>query len=178
MKTQAWGWLATAVLAAGVNSNYHNGGLQWIHDAAERVQHNSNAVLALATGRADRFLAEAQLASAKSSPSCPVTAALAAVRRSISPVHTDDQRFDAMTAREELALARLEANRARIEAQVEAQLVRVNMANFTPMVVRAPRIACPRVNVSVRRIPAIRMPMVRIAAPPAIHVDCSGAGPV
>lgn len=173
MKTQAWGWLATAVLAAGLNSNYHNGGLQWLHDAADRMQHNTSAVLALATGRADRFLAEAQLASAQNSPSCPVGAALAAVRRSIAPVRNQQERIEVMTAREEAALARFEADRARMEAQ----LVRVNVANFTPMVVRAQRIACPRVQVNVPHIPAMRMPVVRIPAP-AIHVDCSGAGPV
>src|SRR5215472_13364761 len=61
MKTQAWGWLAAAVLAAGLNSSYHNGGLQCAHEIISSVQHNTNAVLALAAGRADRFLAEAQM---------------------------------------------------------------------------------------------------------------------
>ena len=173
MKTQSWGWLATAVLAAGLNSSYHNGGLQWVHDAADQVQHNTTAVLALATGRADRFLAEAQLASAKSSPSCPVRAALAAVRRSIAPVHTEQERFEALTAREEGALARLEANRARMEVRF-AQL---NMANFNPVMVRAPKVVCPRVHVSIPRMPAMKIPVVRIPTP-AVHVECSGAGPV
>jgi len=172
MKTRAWGWLATAVLAAGLNSSYQNGGLQWIHEAADRVQHNTNAALALATGRADQFLAEAQFASAQSSPSCPIGTVLAAVQKSISPVRTHEDRFEAMTAREERALARLEANRARFEAQ----LVRAKMANFVPEV--APRIACSRVHVSVPRIPVIKMPAVRIPAAPAIHVECSGTGPV
>jgi hypothetical protein len=174
MKTQAWGWLATAVLAAGLNSSYHNGGLQWVHDAVDQAQHNTTAVLALATGRADRFLAEAQLASAKSSPECPVGAALAAVRRSIAPAHTDAERFESMTAREGAVLARLQANRARFETQ----FVRLNMANFNPVVVRSPRIVCPRVHVSVPRIPAIKMPVMRIPAAPGVHVECSGAGPV
>jgi hypothetical protein len=174
MKTQAWGWLATAVLAAGLNSSYHNGGLEWLHDATDRVQHNTSAVLALATGRADRFLAEAQLASAQSSSSCPVSAALAAVRRSIAPVRAEQERFEAMTSRREEALARLEAK----HADFQYQFVRLNMANFTPMVVHAPRIACPRVQVSVPRIPAVKMPVVRIPAAPAVHVDCSGTGPV
>ena len=173
MKTQAWGWLATAVLAAGLNSNYHNGGLQWIHDAADRVQHNTNAVLALATGRADRFLAEAQLASAQSSPSCPVGAALAAMRHSIAPVRNQQERFEMMTAREEAVLARLEANRARMEAR----FVRVKMANFNPVMMHAPRVVCPRVRVSVPQIPAMKMPAVKIPAPD-IHIEYLGAGPV
>ena len=169
MKTQAWGWLATAVLAAGLNSSYHNGGLDWAHRVADRVQHNTSAVLAWATGNADRFLAEAQLASAENSHSCPFSAALAAVRRSIAPVHSEQERFEAMTAHEEAALARLEANRARMEAQ----MVRLNMANFNPVFVRAPRVICPRVRVSIPRMPVVRMP-----GTPMVHMEYSGAGPV
>ena len=169
MKTQAWGWLATAVLAAGLNSSFHNGGLEWAHRVADQVQHNTSAVLALATGNADRFLAEAQLANAQNSHSCPFSAALAAVRRSIAPVHSEEERFEAMTAREEAALARLEAHRTR----VEAQMVRLNMANFNPVIVRAPRVVCPRVRVSIPRMPVVRMP-----ATPMVHVEYSGPGPV
>lgn len=169
MKTQAWGWLATAVLAAGLNSSYHNGGMDWAHRVADRVQHNANAVLALATGNADRFLAEAQLASAQNSHSCPFSAALAAVRRSIAPVHSEQERFEAMSARQEAAMARLEARRARMEAQ----MARLNMANFNPVMVRAPRVICPRVRVSLPRMPVMRMPVT-----PVVHVEYSGPGPV
>ena len=169
MKTQAWGWLTIAVLAAGLNSSYHNGGLDWAHQVAERVQHNTSAVLALATGNADRFLAEAQLASVRSSTSCPMRAALAAVRRSIVPMQSEQERFDAMTAREEAALARLEAHRARMEVR----MARMNMANFNPVIVRVPRVVCPRVRVSVPR-----MPMVTLPPTPVVHVDYLGAGPV
>jgi hypothetical protein len=169
MKTQAWGWLATAVLAAGLNSSYHNGGLDWAHQIADRVQHNGNAVLALATGNADRFLAEAQLASAQNSHSCPFSAALGAVRRSMAPIQSEQEHFDAMTARQEAALARLEANRARMEAQ----MARLNVANFNPVVVRVPRVVCPRVRVTIPRMPMIKMPTT-----PVVHVEYSGAGPV
>ncbi len=48
--TQAWGWLVAAVLAAGLNASYHNGGLQWAHEVAERLDHGSTAALALASG--------------------------------------------------------------------------------------------------------------------------------
>ena len=169
MKTQAWGWLAIAVLAAGLNSSYHNGGLEWAHRAADNVQHNTNAVLALATGNADRFLAEAQLASAQNSHSCPFSSALAAVRRSIAPPHSEQDRFEAMTAREEAALARMEANRARMDAR----MARLNMANFNPMAVRVPRVVCPRVRVSIPRMPMMKMPSA-----PMVHVAYSGPGPV
>jgi len=169
MKTQAWGWLTIAVLAAGLNSSYHNGGLEWAHRVADRVQHNTSAVLALATGNADRFLAEAQLASAQNSHSCPFGAALAAARRSIAPMHSEEERFEAMTAREEAALARVEARRVRMEAQI----ARLNMANFNPVAVHVPRVVCPRVRVSLPRMPMMKMPST-----PVVHVEYSGAGPV
>src|SRR5215469_4932977 len=169
MKTQAWGWLATAVLAAGLNSSYHSGGLEWAHRVADGVQHNTRAVLALATGNAERFVAEAEWASAQNSHSCPFSAALAAVQRSIAPVDSEQERFEARTARQEAALARLEANRVRMEAR----MARLNMANFHPMVVRVPRVVCPRLRVSVPRIPVVRMP-----ATPVVHVEYPGAGPV
>jgi len=174
MKTQAWGWLATAVVAAGLNSSYHNGGMQWAHEVADRLQHNTGAVLALATGNADRFLAEAQLASEHNSPSCPMSAALAAVRRSIAPVHVEQDRFEAMTARQETQLARLEANRARMEVQ----FARLNMANFNPVVVRTPKVVCPRIRVNMSRMPEIKIPAIHIPDAPAVHVDCAGTGPV
>ena len=169
MKTQAWGWLATAVLAAGLNSSYHNGGLEWAHRIADHAQHNSSAVFALATGNMDRFLAEAQLASAQNSHSCPFSAALAAVRHSIAPMHSEQDRFEAMTAREEAAMARMEARRVRMEAQ----MARLNMANFNPVAVRVPRVVCPRVRVSIPRMPVVRMP-----ATPTLHIEYSGPGPV
>ncbi len=169
MKTQAWGWLAPAVLAAGLNSSYHDGGLEWAHQVAERVGHNTNAVLALATGRADRFMAEAQIISAHQPTSCPLGAALAEVRRSIAPAHAEIDRFEAMSAREEAQLARFGANRVRMESQ----LARVRMANFNPVVVRMPRVVCPRVHVSVPRMPAMKMPVA-----PVVHLESEGAGPV
>lgn len=169
MKTQAWGWLATAVLAAGLNSSYHNGGMEWAHQIADRVQHNTSAVLALATGNADRFLAEAQMVGVQNSHTCPLSAALAAVRRSIAPIQSQQERFDAMTAREEAAMARMEANRARLEAR----MARLNMANFNPVVVRAPRVVCPRIRVSVPRMPVVRMPSM-----PVVRVEYSAPGPV
>ncbi len=172
MKTQAWGWLATAVLAAGLNSSYHSGGMEWAHRIADRVGHNSNAVLALATGNADKFLAEAQIISAHQSPSCPFSAALAEVRRSIAPSHSDFEQFEAMsvqmTAQQETQLARIEARRARMEAQ----LARLNVANFNPMVVHVPNV-CPRVRVNIPRIPVMKMPVT-----PVVRVDYTVPGPV
>lgn len=62
---QAWGWLAVGVLAAGLNAAYHDGDFAWAHRIADRAQHVSGAVVALASGHADRFLAEAETLSAR-----------------------------------------------------------------------------------------------------------------
>jgi len=74
-----------------------------------------------------------------------------------------------MTAREEAALARVEARRVRMEAQI----ARLNMANFNPVAVHVPRVVCPRVRVSLPRMPMMKMPST-----PVVHVEYSGAGPV
>ena len=175
MKTQAWGWLAAAVLAAGLNSSYHQGGMQWAHEIVDRVGHNSGAVLALATGRADQFLAEARMLNVERHESqCPLTAAMAQVQSSVDQPQFEFDGFQAMSDREQAQLARIEANRARIEAQVQARLARVRFveANFNPVVVKVPKIACPRVRVNIPRMPRIRVPA------PAVHVEFSGPGPV
>ena len=122
MKTQAWGWLAAAVLAAGLNSSYHEGGMQWAHEIVDRVGHNTGAVLALATGRADQFMAEARMLNVERHESqCPLAAALAQVQNSVDQSQAAFDGFQAMSDREQAQLARLEANRARIEA-LKAQL--------------------------------------------------------
>jgi hypothetical protein len=175
MKTQAWGWLAAAVLAAGLNSSYHDGGLQWAHQIVDRVGHNTGAVLALATGRADQFMAEARMLNVERHESqCPLTAAMAQVQSSVDQSQFEFDGFQAMSDREQAQLARLEANRARIEAHVQAKLARVRFveANFNPVVVKVPEITCPRVRVSIPRIPRIKVPA------PAVHVEYSGPGPV
>jgi len=173
MKTQAWGWLAAAVLAAGLNSSYHEGGMQWAHEIVDRVGHNTGAVLALATGRADQFLAEARMLNVgREETQCPLASAMAQVQSSFDQPNSEIDRFEAMSAREQAQLARLEANRARIEAQVQAKLARVRFADFTPVVVQVPKITCPRVRVNIPRMPRIKVPA------PAVHVEYSGPGPV
>jgi hypothetical protein len=175
MKTQAWGWLAAAVLAAGLNSSYHEGGMQWAHQIVDRVGHNTGAVLALATGRADQFMAEARMLNVERHESqCPLAAAMAQVQSSIDQSRSEFDGFQVMSDREQAQLDRLEANRARIEAQVQAKLVRVRFveANFNPVVVKVPEITCPRVRVNIPRIPRIKVPAR------AVHVEYSGPGPV
>lgn len=175
MKTQAWGWLAAAVLAAGLNSSYHEGGMQWAHEIVDRVGHNTGAVLALATGRADQFMTEARMLNVERHNSqCPLAAAMAQVQSSFDQPNAEIDRIEALSAREQAHLARLEANRARMEAQIQARLARVHFVdtNFNPVVVQVPEITCPRVRVNIPRIPRIKVPA------PTVHVEYPGPGPV
>jgi len=176
MKTQAWGWLVAAVLAAGLNASYHDGGLEWAHRIAGSVEHSSNAVLALATGHADRFLAEAQILGARQeTASCPFSTALARVQTRIARSRMGADRFndnfEVMSAREEAEMAKIETDRARIEAEVAN--LRIPAADFAPAVVSLRKVACPRVRFTMPAMPQIKMPVA-----PVIHVDVPSAGPV
>ena len=175
MKTEAWGWLAAAVVAAGLNASYHDGGLRWAHQVVSEAKHNTSAVLALATGRADQFLVEAKLAAAPAqTPQCPLSAALAEAQTVVvAPAFRDFEveRVQMMSARQRARLARLEAERIRMEARL-AQL-RIPAAAFNPVVVQAPSFSrCPRLRVSVPRIPSVRVP-----ATPVVHIE-NGFGSV
>src|SRR5258707_12527920 len=79
-QTQAWGWLAAGVLALGLNGIYQDGGAAWVHRNVDRVMaqiaSESGAVLALATGRADWFMAKANLEAARTkTASCRIASA-------------------------------------------------------------------------------------------------------
>ncbi len=169
MKTQAWGWLTVAVLAAGLNASYHDGGLAWAHRIAFQVEHNASAVLALSTGHADRFLTEARLLQQPEVTSnCRLSTALARVE---SRVARSDAEFDRWVAVSDRQEAQIEASRGRMEARLAH--MRIPAAAFSPVVVRMPRVACPRSLVNFPEIPRITMPMV-----PVVHIDAPGAGPV
>ncbi len=184
MKTQAWGWLIAGVLAAGLNASYHDGGLQWAHELAARVEHGSAAVAALASGNAERFLAEAQLVAAKNeTASCRLSTALARAqarlaRRENRFSHFDNfTAFNNMSAQQDAQLAWFDANRARIEAQIQAQVdgqtarIRIPAVNFRPVVVRVPEAsACPRIHLNNIRVNVPRIPAVHVSVP-QIDVD-------
>lgn len=173
MKTQAWGWLAAAVLAAGLNATYHDGGMQWAHRIAGRVTHNTSAVLALATGRADQFFAEAQIISAheETAPSCQWATALARAQRQIATSQARFDQFEAMSDRQPAQLVRFENNRARVEVQLAA--MQMPVMSYAPVVVRVPKVTCPRVRVNIPRPPHVSIPSL-----PQIHIEAPGAGPV
>lgn len=178
MKTQAWGWLMAGVLAAGLNASYHDGGLQWAHEIADRVEYNSAAVLALASGNADQFLTEARLLAARNeTSSCRLATALARVQTRFARTQTDFARFETMSARQEAALARIEANRARVHAQIDRKIdvYQIPAKAFDPVVfsrvaVRAPcllRVSVPQVDVPEVNVPAISIPRIKV---PRINV--------
>jgi hypothetical protein len=178
--TQAWGWLTAGVLAAGLNASYHNGGLQWAHQAAYRLSSNSQAVLALAAGRADQFLSEARFMTRRNeTASCPLAATMARVQSRVIQSKLDRSqatfdRIEAMSARQQ---ARWEANQARMEARIAAQTARFRMvtADFAPRALPAipAPVVCPRIRVNVPRLPRIEIPAV-----PDIHIEMAGSGPV
>jgi hypothetical protein len=205
MKTQAWGWLGAAVLAAGLNSSYHNGGLQWVHEISDRVQHNTNAVLALATGRADQFLAEARMlklerdvdsadvdrvsAAETQAPQCPFSSAWAHAQNSFDKSQAEFDHFQALSDREQAKLARLEATRARIEAHVQARLARVHLADNGFRFSDGDFSFADNVNPVVVQVPRIHCPRVRVATPhvrvrtprieaPVVQFDDGSDGPI
>ncbi len=184
---QGWGWLVAGVLAAGLNASYHDGGLQWAHQAVEQiagqVEYRSQAVLALASGDADRFLQASRMLTARNeAASCPLPTPMARVQNrvalsqsALNGVRLNQARLNLVSAREEAQLDRWEANRDRMQARVEARVngevarIRMPAVAFSPVSVRMP--ACPRIRVEVPRAP-----MVRIQAP-VIEVE-SGSGPL
>jgi hypothetical protein len=184
MKTQAWGWLVAGVLAAGLNASYHDGGLEWAHQAADQVKHGSAAVLALATGRTDRFLTEARLAAVRNkneNVSCPLSTAIARVQNRIERSQVRVAQLESMSDLDEAQVDRWDAERDRIEAQVQAQVdarmshIRIPAVSVNPVVFKSVMStpACPRVHVSVPRVPMMRMPVA-----PEVRIETSSPGPI
>jgi len=173
--TQTWGWLAAGVLAAGLNAAYHDGGLEWVHRSADRLEHGSETIVALVKGSADRFLAEVRLAGHDEAAFSSVDAAVAQVQAKLADGEEGIARVDAMSARQQAQLARLQAVRARIEARIAARSARCRLA---PAIAPAAFVrvavppACPRVRVGIPQVPRIRVPS------PVIHLENAGSGPV
>jgi len=170
---QGWYWLAAGVLALGLNGVYHDGGAEW----AQRLVNRSAAVVALASGNSERFLASAR----EQTVLCRVATEMARFRTKMA--QTGFTHFDAMTAQQEAGLARLEANRAQLEAgraRMEAQVARWDFASasfgpefgaaFGPKRIKLP-VLCPRVRVNIPRT------FVPVPAP-TVRVETSSAGPI
>jgi len=178
--TQGWYWLAAGVMALGLNGVYHDGGAEWTH----RLVNRSAAVVALASGHAERFLTSAQLFSVQEQMlACRAATAMARFQTKMAQTQTGFAHFDAMTAQQEAGLARLEANRAQLEAgraRMEAQVARLDFASaslspefgaaFVPKRIKLPAM-CPRVRVNIPRT------FVRVPAP-TVRVETLSAGPI
>jgi light-regulated signal transduction histidine kinase (bacteriophytochrome) len=183
--TQAWGWLTAGVLAAGLNASYHNGGLQWAHQAADRLEGNSQAVLALASGQARQVLSETGFVTRRNeTASCPLSASMARVQSSViqsklvqSKLDRSQATFDRIEAMSARQQARWEANQVRMETRIAAHTAHIRMmtADFAPGTLRAipAPVVCPRIRISVPRLPRIEIPAV-----PDIHIEMAGSGPV
>ncbi|HME35899.1 MAG TPA: hypothetical protein VKF84_11720 [Candidatus Sulfotelmatobacter sp.] len=176
--TQAYAWLVAGVLAAGLNASYHDGGLPWAHEIAGEVEHNSAAVLDVASGHADQLLTQMRVVTGRQeAASCPLSTALARVQTRLaqselakSPAGFD--RLEAMADREQARVERMEARRARIE--VQSARIRIPATVFAPMAFSTPSVSeCPRIRLDVPRLPTIQVPEV-----PVIHVETASAGPV
>jgi hypothetical protein len=191
---QAWGWLVAAVVAAGLNSSYHTGDLQWMHRAAEQAKHRTLGVLALATGHADQFLMQAQILAAHEQADSRLAVAITPVEVESAVSEASAGQWEALSACKEVHRARIEAQRDRMQARMEIeqariaagaehlQMVQMNlnralkglpasfspiMKSFNPMV---KTVACPRLRIS---IPQISSPEI-----PAVHIETAAAGPV
>jgi hypothetical protein len=178
-RNQAWGWLVAAVMAAGLNASYHNGDLQWVHRVAEQAKHRTVAVLALASGRADLFLAQAQVLAAHEQADSRLAVAMTPVQAETANSEASAGRVEALAACKELQRARMEIQKARLQARIDANVAHFQVTRaklnraFNPMPVafnpmKAP--ACPRIRVVIPQIPGMRMP--------AIHVNTASADPV
>jgi hypothetical protein len=143
--TQAWVWLTAGVLALGLNGFYQDGGAAWAHRAVDsvagQVANRAEAVLALASGRADWFAAKTNMVAKDETSSCPLATAMARYQLHLARAQSGMARLQALTAREEAAFSQVEAGRARMEAAMTR--VRVEPAAFD--------IECPRVRVSISR---------------------------
>jgi len=172
---QGWYWLAAGVMALGLNGVYHQGGAEWTH----RLVNRSAAVVALASGRAERFLGFAR----EQTLLCRGATEMARFQTKIARTQTVFAHFDAMTAQQEAGLARLEANRAQFEAgraRMEAQVARLDYASaslspefgaaFGPKRIKLP-VICPRLRVNIPRT------LVRVPAP-TVRVETLSAGPI
>ncbi len=181
MKTsQAWTWLAVGVLALGVNGIYQDGGAAWAHravgSAVASIDNRAEAVLALATGRAEWFLAKADPVQARGeTAACRFANSVARVQAHMVRRESGIAKFEEMSARQEAARAKLEANRARIEAQV----VRVHISPVDFQVPEIMQVSCPRVRINLPHVevPRVNVPKFHIPAA-VVHVDVAGSGTI
>jgi hypothetical protein len=163
--TQAWGWLAAGVLAAGLNAAYHDGGFAWAHRIVDQAQHVSSAVVALASGHADQFLAEAETLTARND-----TLSDAAAAKADQEMARAEAAYAHAEARQHGQCARMQAQRARMEARIAGHRVfvripdvRVETAFRTIQIPDGPAIRVPQIALS--QMKAVRCSHIRMSLP-------------
>jgi hypothetical protein len=157
--TQAWGWLAAGVLALGLNGVYHDAGAGVLHRAFDRVvgrvAHRTELVLALASGRAEWFMAKTAVAQ-NEIPSPRWQGAVADVQSKVAQAQSGCARLQVLSAKEEAREARREAELARLEANRERIEARLATLHIPDVQVDIPhlhldindRIACSRIHMN------------------------------
>ena len=198
MKIQASGWLIAGVMALGLNGFYHDGGFAWAHRAIAEFEHNTTAVLALASGRADEFLAEVKpVVVHQESASCPIATAFARVQTKVAqlaqvaPAQTyqvnldrllaaqvvASDRLQEMSDRRQAAIERAQAKQVEVQARIAAKMVRIQ--SMPALQYASFETHCPQVHVHVPRVhvPEIQIPQVHIPQISVPAIDM-GAGPV
>jgi hypothetical protein len=180
--TQAWGWLAAGVLAAGLNAAYHDGGFEWAHRVADRVQHVSGAVVALASGRADRFLAEARELSAGNDGQVAALSDTVSAKAD-QEIARAEAAYARAEARQQAHCAGMRADRARIEARIAARAAFVHLPEVQlETAFRAIRIpAGPAISVrqiELSRVKFARCSRIRMRLPAIPNIGVPAAPPV
>jgi hypothetical protein len=164
--TQGWYWLAAGVLALGLNGVYHDGGAEW---ARQTMEWAVDRTVAVVPERAQDFLQRVRLAVSRDAVSRDNEKTSCRLSRTMARMQAQITRMDGMTARQNMRLARWNANRV-----MEARVVN---AHFSPACSRV-RVEVPEVNVPEINIPRIEIPQIEIpriniprVSVPAVHVD-------
>lgn len=152
-------------MALGLNGFYQDGGFVCAHRVASQLESRSAAVLALASGEAEQFVAEARrVASRDETTAADFVTPLARSEEKIARTESEFDHWEAASDRQQAQFVRLEARQERIRA-IKARLTcrRIQTVEAEPAVFKFVRIqACPRVHVNIPRMPAVNVPRIDI----------------
>jgi hypothetical protein len=150
--THAWGWFAAGVVALGLNGVYHDYGAPCAHRTLEklmeRIVEPSRSVIALASDHADWFMAKSGIVAARTeTAACRLGSTRMHLQTKVGRNRIETSRFERISAREEMAIARMEANRVRIQEQVEEHLARMRPVRvFDSSMCRRVRVNVPHIE--------------------------------
>jgi hypothetical protein len=138
---KAWYWLAAGVVALGLNSEYHNGGLQVLHGLADR----SDALVARVNGRAHNYLELAKMLmgreDAQPAPDVDVEVAMAQLPpepqidvETASNADTAVEFADQTEAMSDLVNAQVQANLDCAKASLDRAIAANHMERLQPSI--------------------------------------------